>query len=62
MITDDTINIVVTHIGQRHIIPLQERQSGIVIFKVEGLTHSRRHLVNKAENTLIPAGAILIHE
>ena len=31
-------------------IALQERQTGIIIFKIQGLTHSRRHLVNKTEN------------
>ena len=55
MVSDDTLNVMVAHICQRNVISLQERQPGIVIFKIERLAHSLWHLVDKAENTFISA-------
>ena len=62
MIIDDPVNIMIAHIGQRHIITLQKGQSGIVILKIQSIPHTRRHLVDKAEHALIPAGTVLIHK
>ena len=59
---DDPVNIPVRHIGERHIIPLQKRKPGIIILKIQRLPHPFWHLVNKAENTLVLAGAVLTHE
>ena len=56
---DYTLYIPVAHIGQRNIISLQERQSGIIILKIQGFPHSRRHLVY---NTLVAAGAVFTHQ
>ena len=62
MIPDNPVNIVITHIGKRHIIPLKERKSGIIIFKIQCFTHIFWHLIDKAEDTFIPAGTVLIHQ
>ena len=59
---DDPVNIPVRHIGQRHIIPLQKGKPGIVILKVQSLSHPLGHLINKTENALVFAGAVLAHE
>ena len=62
MIMNDPVNIMVTHIGKCHIIPLKKRKTGIIIFKIEGFPHTRRHLVNETKNALIAAGTVFIHE
>ena len=53
---------MVRHIGQRHVIPLQKGKPGIVVLKIQCLTHPLRHLVDKAENTLIVAGTVIVHQ
>ena len=62
MVPDDPVYIMITHIGQGHIISLYEGQSGIIIFKIKSISHSRRHLVNKTENAVIGTGTIIIHQ
>ena len=61
-VTTDSVNIVLRHICQRHIIPLQEGKSGIIILKIQGFSHPRRHLVNKTEDALIMAVPVFIHQ
>lgn len=51
-----------THVGQCNIVSLQEGQTRIVILKIQGGTHSRRHLIDEAENAVVAAGTVLIHE
>ena len=58
----DTFNIRQLHICQRDIVSLQKGQSGVVILKIKCLAHSRRHLINKAENTLVAAGTVFTHK
>ena len=53
---------MIAHISECHIISLQERQAGIIIFKVKRIPHSGRHLVNKTKYTFIPAGTVFIHK
>ena len=48
--------------GQCNIVSLQEGQTRIVILKIQGGTHSRRHLIDEAENAVVAAGTVLIHE
>ena len=61
-VLNDPVNILLAHICQSHIISLKKRKSGIVILKIKSFSHSRRHLINKAENTAVGAGAVLIHK
>ena len=58
----DPLNVVVAHIGQSDIIPLQKRKPGIIIFEVQRLPHAFWHLIDKTEHTFISAGAIFIHQ
>ena len=62
MVLDNSVDIVVIHIGQRNIISLEKGKSGIIILKVERVTHSWRHLIDKAENTAVAAGTVLVHK
>ena len=62
METDDPVDVLVAHIRQRDVISLKEGQAGIVVLKVQGIPHARRHLVDEAEDTFVPAGAVLAHE
>ena len=62
MILYDPPNVMITHIRQCNIVSLQERESGIIILKIQRLPHSLRHLVDKAEHTLVSAGTVLIHQ
>ena len=62
MIADDSLNIMVTHVCQCYIVSLDERQSGIVILEIEGISHSRGHLINEAENAVVAAGAVIVHQ
>mgnify|MGYP000479919929 CR=1 FL=1 len=50
------------HVCQCNIISLQEGQTRIVILKIQGIPHALRHLIDKAENTVIAAGAIIVHQ
>ena len=62
MEADDPVNIFIAHIGKCHIVSLKERKSGVIILKIERFPHPRGHLVDKAENTLISAGAVFTHQ
>ena len=53
MIADHTLNILLAHIGKRNIISLKKGKPRIIILKIQRLTHTWRHLVNKTEHTLI---------
>ena len=41
---------------------LQKRKSGIIVFKIKGLPHSRGHLINETKNTAVAAGTVFIHQ
>ena len=62
MIINDTVDIVIGHIGQGDIISLQKRKPGIIVFKIERITHTLWHLINKTEDTFVVAGTIIIHQ
>ena len=62
MESDDPPNIVFAHVGQRHIVALEEGQPGIIVLKIQRIPHPRRHLVDEAENALVPAGTVFIHQ
>ena len=60
--SDDPLQIMPAHVGQGHIVSLEEGQPGIVVFKIERIPHPRRHLVDKTEDALISAGTVLVHQ
>ena len=59
---DNTIQIIIAHIREGNIVSLKKRKSGIVIFKIQSFSHPGRHLIDKAENTMIRAGTIFVHK
>ena len=61
MISDDPLKFVIAHIGEGHIVSLKKTEPGIIVLEIQGFPHPRRHLVNKAENTLVAAGTVSIH-
>ena len=62
MIADNPVDIMVRHVGQGNIIPLQKTQAGVVVVEIEGFPHPRGHLVDKAEDAAVAAGAVFIHK
>ena len=61
-IPDHTVDIFVAHIGQSHIIPLKKRQPGIIVFEIQCIAHSGRHLIYEAEDTAVAAGTVIVHQ
>ena len=49
-------------ICQGSIIAHQKRQTGIVILKIQAITHIGRHLIHKTEQAVVGAATLLIHE
>ena len=49
----DVLNIRVLHIGERHIISLEETETRVIVFKIECVPHSSRHLIDEAKNTAV---------
>ena len=62
VIFDHTFNIFLTHIRQCNIISLQKRKPGIIILEIQCFSHAWRHLIDKAEHTVIAAGTVIIHQ
>ena len=46
-------------VGQRDVVPVQERQPEVVVLDVEALAHPARQLVDEAEHALVGAGGDL---
>ena len=59
---NDTLNVVFLHVGQRHIVSLKEGKTGIIVLKIKGFAHARRHLVNETENAFVAAGLVIAHK
>ena len=45
-----------------NIVAHKKREAGVVIFKIEGVSHSLRELIHEAKNTLVGTGAGTVHE
>ena len=52
-ILNDVLNIRLFHIGERHIVALQETEARIIILKIKRIPHSARHLVDKAKDAAV---------
>ena len=59
---DDALRLALGKVGERDVIAHQEAEACIVILKIERLSHIGRHLIDKAEQTMVGAGARLIHQ
>ena len=58
----DTGNLMLCQVRQGDIVAEQERQTAVVVFEIQALTHTGRQLVDKAEDTVVAAGALLVHQ
>lgn len=38
---NDTLDVMLFHVGQRHIVSLEEGKTGIIVLKIEGFPHAR---------------------
>ena len=59
---NDTLDVMLFHVGQRHIVSLKEGKTGIIVLKIKGFAHARRHLVNETENAFVAAGLVIAHK
>ena len=59
---NDTLDVVLLHIGQGHIVSLQEREAGGIVLEIKCFPHARRHLVDETENALVAAGLVITHK
>ena len=62
MVQNNAVDVMIRHVGHRDVVALQKGQSCIIVMKVQGIPHSLRHLVDKAENTVVPAGPVFAHQ
>ena len=62
MIADDPVNVMIRHVGQCDIVSLQKAEPRVIVMKIQGIPHPRRHLINKAEDAAVFTGAVLIHQ
>ena len=53
----DTLKIPFGKIGQCNVIPVEERQTEIIIFDIQSVALSFDHLIHKAENAVVAAFA-----
>ena len=58
----DSVNVLFFEVREGHVVPEKEAEAGIVVFKIEGLAHVGRHLVDKTEDALIFAAMLLVHK
>ena len=58
----DSVDVLVVHIGHGNIIAEKEREPGVVVLEVEGFPHSLRKLVDEAEDALVGAAMLFVHE
>ena len=59
---DNALNIAVLQIGKSGIVTEQEGHAGVIVLEVQRRTHSFRSLVHKAENALVAAAHLLVHQ
>ena len=59
---DDAGDVLIGHIGEGDIAAEQEAHAAVVILKVEGFAHALGQLIDEAENALIGAVVLAIHE
>ena len=56
---DDAVKFVVVDVGHGDVVAHHQGQAPVVVLDVQRLAHSRRHLVDEAEDAVIPARARL---
>ncbi|MPM63004.1 hypothetical protein SDC9_109882 [bioreactor metagenome] len=59
---DDTIQLAFVQIRQGHVVPHDERHAPVVVLYVQARSTALWHLVDKAEHTVVLAGAHRAHQ
>ena len=59
---DDPLDLPLGEVGQGEVIPHEKAEPGVVVLEVQALPHPLGHLVHKAENAVVGAGAGTVHE
>ena len=58
----DAVNVLARHIGHGHVVSVKEGQARVVVLEVKGVAHTGWKLVDEAENALVSAGVLLVHQ
>ena len=59
---DDAVNVLVGEVRQRDIAALQKGKARVVVLEVDRFAHALGVLVDEAEDTVIAAGSLFVHE
>jgi hypothetical protein len=59
---DYAVDVLVGHIGKGHVVSVEKREARIVILEVKSLAHSLRKLIDKAKDTFVVTGVLLVHK
>ena len=59
---NDAVDIVVAEVGHGDEVAVEEGQAAVVVLEVQGLPHTLGELVDEAEDALVLAGVLLVHE
>ena len=59
---DDPLDLPLGEVGQGEVIPHEKAEPRVVILEIQALPHPLGHLVHKAENAVVSAGAGPVHE
>ena len=59
---DNPLDIPVLQVGQGDVVAEEEGHAGIIVLEVEGGAHPLGHLVNKAEDAVVFAAVLLVHQ
>ena len=59
---DDTVNVLVCEVRQRDIAALQKGKARVVVLEIDRFAHTLGILVDEAEDAVITAGTLFVHE
>ena len=59
---NDAPELLVTYVGQGHVVSHQKGEPGIVVFKINRFPHPARILVDKAKDAFVGASSLFIHQ
>ena len=59
---NDAVDVLVAEVGHGDEVAVEEGQAAVVVLEVEGLPHPLGELVDEAEDALVLAGVLLVHQ
>ena len=62
MQVNNTLRLPLGQIGQGDVVAQKKAQTGVIVLEIERLAHVGRHLIHKAEDAVVGAGAHLVHQ